>query len=66
MGETRQFLTTEELIQKYHSGWSGAKCKTCRRETTKAQLLYSTRVYGKPLCRTCQSLESYKTSPTHF
>jgi hypothetical protein len=25
---------------KRHSGWSGVKCETCKRETTKAQLLY--------------------------
>jgi hypothetical protein len=59
MNKDYKFLTTADLIQKRHSGWSGAKCKTCRREMTKAQYSYSMRVYKRPLCRTCQSLENY-------
>ena len=57
----KRFYTTGEMIQKNHSGWSGVKCKTCGRVTTNAQLSYSMRFYEKPLCRTCQSLESYRT-----
>jgi hypothetical protein len=59
MDKEYKFLTTADLIKQRHSGWSGVKCKTCRRETTKAQYSYSMRIYKKPLWRSCQSVESY-------
>ncbi len=40
------------------SGWSGETCSLCRQEITKAALSYSTKFYGKPLCRSCQRLEN--------
>ena len=61
----RKYLTTAEMILKNHSGWSGVKCETCHRATTNAQLAYSLRLYRKPLCRSCQSLESYRVSFLH-
>jgi len=61
MGNKSKFTSPAENILAHHSGWSGVKCEICRRETTRAQLGYSMRFYGKPLCRTCQSLESYRT-----
>jgi len=59
MGYKYKFTTPIDSILKNHSGWSGVKCETCKRETTNAQLAYSMKFYGKPLCRTCQSLENY-------
>ena len=61
MGYKNIFITPAENATEHFSGWSGVNCETCKKGTTKAQLLYSMRVYGKPLCRTCQSLESYRT-----
>ncbi len=56
----RRYLTTAEMIMQRHSGWSGIQCETCKRATTNAQLGYSMRFFRKPLCRTYQSLESYR------
>ncbi len=60
MGNKTKFTTTADSILKNHSGWSGVKCRTCKRETTNAQYSYSMRFFKKPLCRTCQSLEYYQ------
>jgi hypothetical protein len=60
MGYKSKFTTPAENMMEHFKGWSGVNCETCKRETTNAQLLYSMRVYKKPLCRTCQSLESYR------
>lgn len=65
MGYKSRFTTPAENAMARFTGWSGVKCFTCKRETTNAQLAYSMRVYGKPLCRTCQSLESYRTPLLH-
>ena len=59
MGYKGKFTTPAENAMEHFSGWSGVNCKTCKRETTKAQFLYSMRFYGKPLDRSGQSLESY-------
>lgn len=60
MQRKEAFQTAADSILRNHSGWSGVDCLTCGRETTKAQYIYSKRFYGKPLCRTCQSLEKYQ------
>ena len=61
MGYKSKFTTPAENMMEHFTGWSGVKCQTCKRETTNAQLAYSLRHYSNPLCRTCQSLESYQT-----
>jgi hypothetical protein len=61
MGNKRKFTNPIESMKAHFSGWSGVRCETCKRGTSNAQLTYSMRYYGKPLCRTCQSLESYRT-----
>lgn len=54
-------LTTPiQNIMKHPSRLSAVKCETCKQYLTNAQLTYSMRIYGKPLCRTCQSLEYYR------
>ena len=60
MGYRGKFTTAAENAKEHFSGWSEVYCETCKRGTTKPQLLYSMKVYGKPLCRSCQSLESYR------
>jgi hypothetical protein len=57
MGYKNKFTTPAENAMEHFSGWSGVNCDTCKKGTTKAQLLYSMRIYGKPLCRTCQTLK---------
>ena len=61
MGYKSKFTRPAENAMEHFSGWTGVNCETRIRGTTKAQLLYSMRAYGKPLCRACQSLESYRT-----
>ena len=53
----RKYLTTAEMVAKNNSGLSEVKCSYCKSLTTNAQLSYSMRFYGKPLCKTCQRLE---------
>jgi hypothetical protein len=60
MGYKNLFTIPAQNAVEQFSGWSGVNCAICKRGTTKAQLLYSMRVYGKPLCRTGQSLRSYR------
>ena len=60
MGYKWKFTTPSQNAMEHFSGISGVRCKTCNRYTTNAQLSYSMRFYGMPLCRTCQSLEHYK------
>ena len=55
-----KFTTRVQSIIERSSGLSGEKCKICKQYVTNAQLTYSMRFYGKPLCRTCQSLEYYR------
>jgi hypothetical protein len=62
MKDKRIFKTQVERMMESFSGMSGVKCEICKKETTQAQLSYSMRFYAKPLCRSCQRLESYKTS----
>ena len=59
MGNKTKFSMPIDQILANHSGWSGVRCKTCRRDTTKAQYSYSMRYFKKPLCRFCQSIEIY-------
>jgi hypothetical protein len=61
MGDKTKFSTPIDRILANHSGWSGVKCRMCKREMTNAQYSYSMRVFKKPLCRSCQSLESYRS-----
>ena len=65
MGYKSKFTTLAENAMEHFSGWSGVKCEICKRGTTNAQLAYSMRFYGKPLCRTCQSLPSYRRPFLH-
>ena len=60
MGYKNKFTTPSENAMEHFFGWSGVNCETCKRGTTKAQLSYSMRFFGKPLCKSCQSLEHYK------
>ena len=59
MGNGTKLWTVADRIHANHTGWSGVDCKTCKRETTKAQYKYSMRFFKKPLCMSCQSLELY-------
>jgi len=49
MGYKGKFTTPAENAMEHFSGWTGVNCETYKRGKTKAQLLYSMRVYGKPL-----------------
>jgi formylmethanofuran dehydrogenase subunit E len=60
MGYKFKFTTRVQNIMERSSGLSEVKCETCKQYLTNAQLSYSMRLYGKPLCRTCQSLEYYR------
>ena len=57
---TKLWTVVDDIIAN-HSGWTGVNCKTCKRETTKAQYNYSMRVFKKPLCKSCQTLEPLKS-----
>ena len=60
MGYKFKFTTRVQSIMEHSSGLSEVKCETCKQYLTNAQLSYSMRVYNRPLCRTCQSLEYYR------
>ncbi len=60
-----KFTTPIQNIMKHSSGLSAVKGETCKQYVTHAQLSYSMRFYGKPLCRTCQSLEYYRIRLLH-
>ena len=50
MGYKSKFTTPAENAMTHFSGWSGVNCETCKRGTTKAQLLYTLRVYDLYKC----------------
>ena len=58
MGYKCKFTTPVENAMEHFSGWSGVKCQTCNRVTTKAQLLYSMRVYGKLYIELAKALKA--------